>query len=226
MKGLSIVILAIAGFQAWGFNCKYRFDNFEISLKPDSFFTFHQIDAPVRDIKSGRYYTHADSLVLTTHQFNGKEAILMILVKETELSVSVVYLQKELAQSRLFYPVKYYLYEEYYANHELKTRWYWQNYSSGAYEAYSFTPQKKCESIQRYQNFQLNGEQTEFYTDSKQPLPRNISEYKNNLKHGRTIYFEQYSYGIVAGKIETYKNGNLKSSKTPAIPQVFYTSRF
>jgi hypothetical protein len=223
MKGLSIIFLFFLSSHAWAFNCKYRFENFEISLKPDNFFTFHQIDAPVRDISSGKYYLYGDSIVLATHEYNSQEAVLMILVKENDLSVRVVYLQKQLAVSKLIYPIKYFLLEEYYANHEINKRWYWQSYDEGTFELYNYTPEKKLVSIKRYNNFLLEGEQVEFFTNLNKPVTKSIKEFKNGVRHGFSVYFAQNSDETL---VEKYKNGKLKSTKMPAILPAFYTSRF
>jgi hypothetical protein len=222
-NGICIFLMTLAYASSWAFNCKYRFENFEISLKPDNFFTFHQIDAPVRDISSGKYYLYGDSIVLTTHEYNSQEAVLMILVKENDLSVRVIYLQKQLAVSKLIYPIKYFLLEEYYANHEINKRWYWQSYDEGTFELYNYTPEKKLAAIERYHNFLLEGEQVEFFTNSKQPIPKSIQEFKNGVRYGFSIYFTQNSDEVL---IEKYRNGKLKNTKTPAILPAFYTSRF
>ena len=223
MKYLILVFCVCFSANIFGMEL-YESNNAVLQLNADSTYRYYPKEQSLKSLVVGNVVTKQDSLILTSHQYNGEAAVFAIYLKR-DLSLKLLYLQKE---QTAFAAKELYLTRLEDSKNQILEEYYWTDYYQMDYTKYIFTPEKYIVSVQQVKHGKMDGPQRYFYPTPQSALKEELS-YKDGLKHGMSYYYEiveDDNTKVALVKKEKYKKGLLQKSKKLATPPIFYTRHF
>ena len=224
MNQYTIIIFFLLGaFKSQAQKSIYTSQNFLLQLEEDNSFIFYSKELSLELSISGTTMLHSDSLILTTHKIDEETAVFAIFLLSSN-HLTNVFKQKEFYNS---IPNKFYLLKKMHANGSIAQENYWSSFEKGQYEKFEFDENKYILAKQNYKHFKLNGKQFIFLGNKESSISFELN-YKNGKLQGKSYYYKAFpeKKQVQIIKIEKYKRGQLKKTKKPVKPPVFYTNHF